>query len=260
MPSDRSRLGVQSLEGRDCPAVNFFNGVLTVTGTSGAESLVVTQSGATISTQGQTFNAASVTRVVVTGQGGNDVIQNNTAKPAHLFGGTGNDTIYGGSATDRLFGGQGADKLYGKLGNDYLFGGAGTDTLGGGGGTNALVQGSQDLQLGNTAMEQEIIRLVNVQRGLAGLPPLTVNLRLNSAASLHTQDMVSISNLYGPNVGMQHTLFGTPRPEVSDRLDTVGYDTWTTAFSWGENIAYGYTSAAAVMNAWMNSTGIARTY
>ena len=104
-------------------------------------------------------------------------------------------------------------------------------------------------------MESEIIRLVNVQRDLAGLPPLTVNLRLNAAASLHTQDMVSISNLYGPNVGMQHTLYGTPRPEVSDRLDTVGYDTWTTAFSWGENIAYGYSSAAAVMDAWMNSTG-----
>ena len=124
MSTDNARLGVEALEGRDCPAVNFFNGVLTVTGTSGADTLVVTQSGGTITAQGQSFNAASVTRVVVTGQGGNDVIQNNTAKPANLFGGTGNDTIYGGSATDRIFGGQGADKLYGKLGNDFLFGGS----------------------------------------------------------------------------------------------------------------------------------------
>ena len=42
---------------------------------------------------------------------------------------------------------------------------------------------------------------------------------------------------------------------MSDRLDAVGYDKWTSSFTWGENIAYGYASAADVMTAWMNSQG-----
>jgi len=249
------RLDVEALEGRDCPAVNFFNGVLTVTGTANADSLVVTQANGTIAAQGQSFNAATVNRVVITALGGNDVIRNNTTKPATLFGGTGNDTIHGGSGADRIFGGQGADSLYGYAAADVLFGGGGTDALNGGGGANTLVQGSQYAVRGNSAIELEIIRLVNVQRAAAGLPALAVNLRLNAAAGFHTTDMIRISDLYGPEVAHQHTLYGTSRPQVSDRFDAAGYDTWTTAFAYGENIAYGFSSAAAVMNAWMDSPG-----
>ena len=78
-----------------------------------------------------------MSRVVITALGGNDVIRNNTAKPATLFGGMGNDTIHGGSVGDRLFGGQGTDTLFGNAGADVLFGGGGTDALNGGGGNNA---------------------------------------------------------------------------------------------------------------------------
>jgi uncharacterized protein YkwD len=249
------QLNVEPLEGRDCPAVNFLNGVLTITGTGNAETLIATQSSGTITAQGQSFSAPSVTRVVITALGGNDVIRNNTAKPATLFGGTGNDTIHGGSAGDRIFGGHGADSLFGNAGADVLFGGGGTDALKGGGGKNALSQASPNSLRSNTAIEAEIIRLVNVERAAAGLAPLTVNLRLNTAAGLHTTDMVRLSNLYGPSVAHQHTLYGTSRPMVPDRLDAAGYDTWSTGFSYGENIAYGFGSAASVMSAWMNSSG-----
>jgi uncharacterized protein YkwD len=255
MAQARLQLGVEALEGRDCPAVNFFNGTLTVTGTANADTLIVSQSNSTITAQGQSFPAASVNRIVVTALGGNDVIRNNTAKRSSLFGGTGNDTIHGGSVADRLFGAQGTDTLYGYAGADVLYGGGGTDGLYGGTGKNALVQGSQYAVRGNTAIESEIIRLVNVQRALAGLAPLAVNLRLNAAAGMHSTDMVRISNLYGPTVAHQHTLYGTGRPQITDRLDAAGYDTWTRAYAYGENIAYGFSSAQAVMNAWMNSAG-----
>lgn len=255
MARERARLGVEPLEGRDCPAVNFFNGVLTLTGTGGADTLVVTQSGGTLFAEGQSFSAAAVARVVITGLGGNDVIRNRTSEPATLLGGTGNDALHGGPAGDRAYGGHGADALYGYAGPDVLFGGGGTDSLAGGAGTNTVVQGSRYAVRANTAIESEIVRLVNVQRGLAGLPPLAVNLRLNAAAGMHTADMVRITNVYGVDAGHQHVLFGTSRPQVTDRLDAAGYDTWTTAYAYGENIAYGYSSAAAVMNAWMNSSG-----
>jgi uncharacterized protein YkwD len=249
------RLKLERLEGRDCPAVNFFNGVLTVTGTANADTLVVTQTNGTITAQGQSFNAATVNRVVITALGGDDVIRNNTGKEATLFGGMGDDTIHGGWGADRIFGGQGADVLYGYAGPDALFGGGGEDSLNGGGGANTLVQASPNAVRNNSGIEMEIIRLVNAQRALAGLAPLTVNFRLNAAAGFHTTDMVRISNRYGPEVAHQHTLYGTSRPQVSDRFDAAGYDAWTTAFAYGENIAYGFTSAAAVMNAWMNSPG-----
>ena len=249
------RLDVETLEGRDCPAVNFFNGVLTVTGTSNAETLIVTQANGTITAQGQSFSAASVDRVVITALGGNDVIRNNTGKPAVIFGGTGNDTIHGGWGADRIFGGQGRDTLYGNAGPDVLYGGGGTDVLNGGGGLNTLEQASPNAVRGNSAIEKEIIRLVNLRRAAAGLAPLTVNLRLNAAAAFHTTDMVRLGNLYGPDVAHEHILYGTNRPQVSDRFDAAGYDTWSTAFSYGENIAYGFSSASAVMKAWMNSPG-----
>jgi uncharacterized protein YkwD len=250
-----SRLGVETLEARDCPAVNFFNGVLTVTGTSNSDTLIVSKTNGTITAQGQSFSAASVNRVIITALAGNDVIRNNTGKPTVIFGGTGDDTIHGGWGADRIFGGQGTDSLYGYAGPDVLYGGGGTDVLDGGRGLNTLEQASPNAVRTNTVIEQEIIRLVNVRRAAAGLAPLTVNLRLNAAAGFHTTDMVRLGNLYGPDVAHEHTLYGTNRPQVSDRFDAAGYDTWTTAFSYGENIAYGFSSAAAVMNAWMNSPG-----
>ena len=86
-------LAVEALEARDCPSVNFFNGVLTVTGTSGDDTITVAQSNGMITAEGQSFGAPSVKRIVISGQGGNDIITNNTAKVSNLYGGNGNDTI-----------------------------------------------------------------------------------------------------------------------------------------------------------------------
>jgi uncharacterized protein YkwD len=249
------RLGVECLEGRDCPAVTFFNGILTVTGTSGADTFVVTRSGNTITAEGQRFNVAGIGRIVITGLGGNDVIRNLTAVPSVIYGGTGNDTIVGGVATDILYGGHGNDTLNGRGGIDRVLGGAGTDTLVDAIGGDSLVQGSPAPTRTNSLIEQQIINIVNQERTSRGLPPLTVNLQLNAAAYMHTADMVAISNRYGHGTGHQHILYGTVRPQVTDRLDAAGYDNWTTSFTYGENIANGFSTAAAVMTAWMNSTG-----
>lgn len=250
------KLCIERLETRDCPAtVNLFNGILTVTGTNGNDVITITQTGNTIQVGGQGFNAALVNRVVVTAQGGDDVVDDQSRKPTVIYGGFGNDFLYGRGGTDRIYGGAGNDRLVGGGGDDILYGGRGTDTLVDNSGVNTLREGSPNRSRSNSAIEQQIINLVNQERAAAGLPPLTVNLQLNGAAQFHTQDMVTISNQYGPATAHQHTLYGTIRPELTDRLDAAGYDDWTTSFTFGENIAYGYTSAAEVMAGWMNSPG-----
>jgi uncharacterized protein YkwD len=250
------KLAVERLEVRDCPAsVNFFNGILTVTGTSGNDTITVSLVNGRIVAEGRSFNPAAVTSIVVTAGAGDDVIHDRTGRDSLLYGGLGNDTIYGYAGHDKIWGGAGNDRLYGVGGNDTIWGGGGSDTVDGGVGTNTLHQGSPVRTTGNSAIEAEIIRLVNVERARAGLPALRVNSGLNYAAFQHTKDMVAIGNRYGAGQGMQHILYGTLRSEITDRLDVGGYDTWTRSYAYGENIAYGYTSAAHVMQGWMNSPG-----
>jgi uncharacterized protein YkwD len=251
-----SRLNLEYLEGRECPTtVNLFNGILTVLGTDNAETIILGQSGSTISVAGRSFSATAVRRIVVSAGKGDDLVRNDTTIAATLYGGLGNDRLIGGSSRDVLYGGHGNDYLNGRQGVDRLIGGAGDDQLVDTLREDVHTPGSPAPNRGNTTFEAEIIRLVNLERSRAGLPPLTVSGRLNQAAYLHTLDMVNISNLYDPYTAHQHTLFGTTRPQLSDRLDAVGYDSWTRSYAYGENIAFGYGSPAEVMAAWMNSPG-----
>ena len=149
-------------------------------------------------------------------------------------------------ATANLF--NGVLTVTGTAGNDVLVGGGGGDTLDGGAGSNSLQEGSRSASRANTAIESEIIRLVNVERARHGLPALAVSGQLNFAADLHSRDMAARRT-------MAHELYGTAQPLPTDRLDAAGYDDWTYSYAWGENVAYGYGSAAAVLNAWMNSPG-----
>jgi uncharacterized protein YkwD len=87
----------------------------------------------------------------------------------------------------------------------------------------------------------EVVRLVNVARADAGCAPLRVDSRLTTAARLHSEDMAA-RNYFS------HTSLDGRSPW--QRMEAQGY----TAGS-GENIAAGYTTAASVMTAWMNSSG-----
>ena len=105
---------------------------------------------------------------------------------------------------------------------------------------------------GSADFEDEVFRLVNIARaagadcGSAGsfdpAATLAENAALRCAARNHSLDMVT-RNFFS------HT---NPDGEGSrERLDQAGYG----GFTWGENIAFGQTSPAQVVDGWMRSSG-----
>ncbi len=248
-----------ALSGGGVPTVvtaSLNNGILTVHGTVKNDVININQSGNTITAAGRTFSASSVNRIVVLGEAGNDTItiSESITKWTRLFGGQGSDTIYGGSGIDEIYGGSGNDKLYGRGGNDEIYGGLGSDVVNGGAGNNRVFSGSPSRAMAEsdmTSIEREIIRLTNIERTSRGLQPLQFNGLLYNAADWHAYNMASRSDAIGNAAAHQHTLYGTRLPTMTSRMDYVGYEYSSVR----ENIAYGYTSARAVVQAWMNSPG-----
>ncbi len=95
---------------------------------------------------------------------------------------------------------------------------------------------------GNSSFENQVVSLINAERAAKGLPALTKQSQLTSAARIHSQDM-ACNNFFS------HTSPTTGSP--FDRIAAQGY-----SYSWaGENIAAGYGSASATVDGWMNSLG-----
>ncbi|MFJ7972934.1 CAP domain-containing protein [Psychrobacillus sp. NPDC096389] len=92
------------------------------------------------------------------------------------------------------------------------------------------------------SVEQEVIKLINVERANAGLPALKSDWELARVAESKSQDMHDKQYF-------DHTspTYGSP----FDMMKTYGI----TYKSAGENIAQGQKSAAEVVKAWMNSEG-----
>ncbi|MFC7265164.1 CAP domain-containing protein [Streptomyces lutosisoli] len=87
-----------------------------------------------------------------------------------------------------------------------------------------------------------IVALVNSERSKVGCSPLTLNAKLAKAAQAHSADMASHQN-------MSHT--GSDGSDPGTRITRAGY-IWS---SYGENVAYGYSTPEQVMAAWMASPG-----
>ena len=93
-----------------------------------------------------------------------------------------------------------------------------------------------------TAYENEVIRLVNVERSKQGLKSLDSDWQLSRVARYKSQDMKDKGYF-------SHTspTYGSP----FEMMKSFGIS-YRTA---GENIAKGQKTPAAVVNAWMNSSG-----
>ncbi|WMJ82154.1 CAP domain-containing protein [Clostridium sp. MB40-C1] len=91
-------------------------------------------------------------------------------------------------------------------------------------------------------LENEVIRLVNVERSKVGLGQLKANWQLSRVARYKSQDMINKKYF-------SHTspTYGSP----FDMMRNFGIN-YRSA---GENIAYGQNSPSEVMKSWMNSPG-----
>lgn len=200
---------------------------------------------------------------VVCGGGGRDVI----------VGGLGRDTLFGDGGPDKVIGGAGADRVIGGGGRDLLKGGSGADVVIGGNGvdrcfdnlaehycervnheagetptappsvlgqapTVSLNAPLSEAQF-TTMIEDEIFRLVNVERARAGVGPLVRNSSLDAGSKQWSNVLAT------PGAAFKHD-------------PNLGFA--------GENIAQNYilsdyTRALAIghagdlMGQWMNSSG-----
>ncbi|HMC12232.1 MAG TPA: hypothetical protein VKH44_13115, partial [Pirellulaceae bacterium] len=106
------------------------------------------------------FAAAGISRIVISGLGGNDHIDvspsvtiatevHGDAGNDHITGGSGDDVLIGGAGNDHVNGGSGDDLIRGNQGNDKLQGCDGDDILVGDAGNDDLIgDGGRDLLIG----------------------------------------------------------------------------------------------------------------
>lgn len=93
---------------------------------------------------------------------------------------------------------------------------------------------------GDDPVATALYPLLDELRAEYDLAPLRPDHRVAAAATAHAVDLATIERV-------QH--IGSDGTRAGDRLDRVGY----RATIWGENLAAGFTNAADVLTAWMNS-------
>ncbi|MBN1315968.1 MAG: hypothetical protein JXA42_10885 [Anaerolineales bacterium] len=106
---------------------------------------------------------------------------------------------------------------------------------------------SEQRYVEDQALEQELERLVNLERTTQGIPPLKHNQILTESARAHNQDMIDKN--YVGHTGSD----GSGPPERACARGYVPYS-WGDCFV-GENINAGHTTPAQVLEAWLNSEG-----
>jgi uncharacterized YkwD family protein/spore coat assembly protein SafA len=92
------------------------------------------------------------------------------------------------------------------------------------------------------SLEEEVVRLVNIERGKQGLGALKMNWELARVARLKSEDM-ALKKYFDH----QSPTYGSP----FDMIKSFGIKYLNA----GENIAKGQKNAADVMKGWMNSAG-----
>ena len=90
-----------------------------------------------------------------------------------------------------------------------------------------------------TLVEQETLQLINLHREADSLMPLEYHPIIHQVAQLHTQQQIEQQHI-------SHEGFGQRAQYLQYRLGST---------SQAENVAYGYTTPAALVNAWLHSPG-----
>jgi len=119
---------------------------------------------------------------------------------------------------------------------------AGTPIALPGGTTGGSSNGGVTTASGNVAAD--VITYTNQQRARNGLSALATSAKLMDAAVLQAKQMAQYQQL-------SHDISGAPYPNLSARLQAVGYVYRDAA----ENVAWNQPDAKAVVTSWMASSG-----
>jgi len=128
-------------------AFDAQTGIVTVTGTSGRDTIEFANGTSTITVVQTTdgvstptsFDTAKVKRIIVNaGDSADKVIMGKVSIPCVLNGGRGNDSLSAGGGNDSLFGNGGDDYMFGGDGKDLLDGNTEGDDMFGGGGLDTV--------------------------------------------------------------------------------------------------------------------------
>ena len=156
----RSTVGsLETLESRTLLSAEMASGVLSLTGTAGADVVELSRDGETISAvlndETHSFAAGDIHEIRIDVADGDDVVRiGDIGYPVTIFGGAGDDSITGGKRADRIDGGAGADRINGRGGADHLTGGDGSDRILGGAGHDHLEGGEgRDALTGNAGSD-----------------------------------------------------------------------------------------------------------
>lgn len=108
--------------------------------------------------------------------------------------------------------------------------------------STTVAQAPAPVSVDKGALRQSILDLTNAERAKAGCGPLKLDATLTAVADAHSADMAA------------RGFFSHTNPDglgPGDRVAASGYP----FRAWAENIAAGQSTAAEVMNGWMNSAG-----
>jgi Ca2+-binding RTX toxin-like protein len=138
--------------------------VLVVGGSTGTDVIVVhpaANGGIAVAIREITFQTLltqvftqPIDRIVVYGQGGNDVIvvSDGIKLPSEVYAGSGNNVLIGGGGNNLLVGGAGNNVLVGGKGRNVMIGGAGKDRIFGGPKDDILIGGTTDYDMNEAAL------------------------------------------------------------------------------------------------------------
>ena len=93
----------------------------------------------------------------------------------------------------------------------------------------------------NASLVDDVLSKTNEFRQSKGLPPLTINADMNALAQKHSADMAS------GRVDFGHDGFSKRSTKAKQKI--------TTVYQFAENVAYGVSTADAVLTMWKNSPG-----
>jgi len=110
------------------------------------------------------------------------------------------------------------------------------------------IPGGDETVDGESALENEVFKLVNQARASAGLRPLTQNSDLTRAARYHARDMME-------DAYFDHDSYNRENGSLVRICDPFTRISRFYAKPSAENIAKGQSSAEKVMDSWMNSPG-----